>query len=185
MGQMAIEAQQMLIRTGENLNSWGKDIVYDLPVEFIGFKDLSLVRVALNDTADVKTLIPDFDYRPQKYAATEAVCVLEAGEPVLAVVKGEDICEFSLKDKYGYYRDVTERYPMRSIVNLSRAQEKVILTSSKTRPLENIGSYWPGYSISGHKKNLELGLETISVKKSGDKVVISFPEEGEQFRAYS
>lgn len=158
---MAVEAQTALIKNGEPLSASEARQIYGLPVEFTGFKNLSRVRVDLSDPAHIKTLIPGFDYRPREYQADQAVCVLEDGQPIAALVQGRIFN--------------TRWVHVISIANLSVEPEKVFLVGSETRPLENIDAYWPGYLI-GHEKNLKLGLETISIQKRGDQFVISFPE---------
>ncbi len=178
---MAVEARTELIQTGESLAASEAGQIYGLPVEFIGFKNLSLVRVDLSDAGDVETLIPDFVYRPRDYQAYQAVCVLEDGQPIAALVQGEtsrkmwdhDYYKYSKTGEKGY---IAERLPIISIANLSVEPKKVILVSFETRPLGNIDGYWPGYALTWHEKNLKLGLETMLVEKRGEKFVISFPE---------
>ena len=71
---------------------------------------------------------------------------------------------------------VVKRQQVISIASLCFPSQPVILSSFETRPLENAGAYWPGYSIDKHEKNLKLGLETILVEKRGDQFTISFPK---------
>ena len=173
---MSVKTQEMLIRTGESLDSWGKDIVYDFPVESSGFKSV-LVKVPLdNDKVIIDNLIPEFEYQLSKLSVQEATCILDGDQanlPIAALVKG-----FYFKtvwdEKY-----VTVRNPVISIARLCFSPQQVILSSSETAPLENTGSPWPGYSLASHGKNLKLGLETISVKKKGEQFIISFPEGDE------
>ena len=156
---MAVEAQTALIQTGDRLPVV-PDKIYDLGVEFIGFEDLSLVRVPLLDTEDLKVLIPGFN-PDTEYQAEEATCVKEAGKAVIAIIDGSTVAQNYLRRR------------VVSIVNISNDSEKVIFDAEATN-----NDYSPGYAVFDDPTSItrRLELEKMSIEKRGDQFVISFPK---------
>lgn len=159
--------RELLIQSGASLTVEEVGQFCGFTPKFSGFEDLQFVGLNLTSPRYVRALLPGFSYDSRSCRASEAVCLITNGRPLMAIVKGT------------LYHDNADgsfdEIEITSLVNLAAEPEKVILASSETKLL-NIGSAnWPGYNLEKHELALKLGLEIISVAKRGDQFVISFP----------
>lgn len=175
---MTPENRQQLFQVSEKIPPTKLESIYQVPVEFQGFKPIGR-EVFCNDPTDVLTLIPEYNYPKVKknYEIFDAVCIFDQNKPILAFVRGI-IHGKRLDDKTGEYTN--EAISMVSMVNLSPDSEKVFIVGKKIKlPLINYTSpnhpdydddarniFWPGCQILDNAK--------IVIKKSGTEYSINF-----------